>query len=78
MQHISVRTDKPERKTQKEEGEYTWLDEFLKEHPDVTVGDVLEAVEDVDEEDKGHEDETQDKEESDKGDDFTPPDGSEG
>ena len=78
VQHISVRTDKPERKTQKEEGEYTWLDEFLKEHPDVTVGDVLEAVEDVDEEDKGHEDETQDKEESDKDDDFTPPDGSEG
>ena len=48
----------------------------MKEHPDVTVGDVLEAVEDVDEEDKANGNE--DQEDNDKEDDFTPPDGNEG
>lgn len=46
VQRISVRTDKPTPKRQKADGGYSWLDVFLKEHPDVTVGDVLEAIED--------------------------------
>ncbi len=63
VQHISVRTDMPERKVQ-EEGEYTWLDEFLKEHPDVTIGNVFNISEVSDKEDGENDSELEERENS--------------
>lgn len=50
VQHIAVRTDKPERAIMKDEENYTWLDEFLRKNPNVTVGEVLHTVKATEEE----------------------------
>lgn len=52
VQHIGVRTDRPERTIPRDDSDDDptgWLEKFLKENKDVSVGDILSALEDKEE-----------------------------
>lgn len=51
VQHIAVRTDKPKRAVREDDEDGTWLDEFLKKNPDVTVGDLSHTDKAIEKED---------------------------
>ena len=52
VQHIGVSTDRPEHKVARDDSDDNptgWLEKFLKDHPDVSVGDILSVMEEKEE-----------------------------